>query len=326
LGIADALGRNICYLRVSVTDRCNFRCTYCMPSAGVEWISHQEILSYEEIERIIRASARLGVYKVRITGGEPLMRKDLLPFIRNVAAIPGISDLAMTTNGSALSENAVKLKEAGLTRVNVSLDTLKPALFKKLTGRDMLAKVLAGIDSSYHAGLTPIKINMVVMKHVNDDELPDFARMTLDKPYQVRFIEHMPFQTAQGKNEKLVPFSGMKDILAAGGFPTLLPESHGDGPAQVFRIPGAKGSLGFVSPVSRHFCEECNRIRLTADGRIKPCLLSNQEYNIKELLRSGCTDQELEEYLIDAIWHKPNQHLLDDETTELRRGMSKIGG
>lgn len=326
MGIADALGRNICYLRVSVTDRCNFRCAYCMPSNGVEWISHQEILSYEEIERVIRIAARLGVYKVRITGGEPLMRKGLVPFIRNVAAIPGILDLALTTNGGVLSEYAIALKEAGLTRVNISLDTLQPERFKKVTGRDMLPNVLAGIDSAYHAGLTPIKINVVVMKDVNEDELTDFARMTLDKPYQIRFIEHMPFQSAHGKNDKLVPASRMKEILAAGGFATLLPESKGDGPAQVFRIPGAQGSLGFISPVSRHFCEQCNRIRMTADGRIKPCLLSDHEYNIKELLRSGCTDQELEDYLLNAVWQKPNQHLLNEDGPELHRGMSKIGG
>lgn len=326
MGIADAWGRNIFYLRVSVTDRCNFRCAYCMPPTGVEWLSHREILSYEEIERVIRVAARLGVYKVRITGGEPLLRKGLINFIRNVAAMPGILDLAMTTNGGLLSEYAAKLKEVGLTRVNVSLDTLRPDRFKQLTGTDMLEKVLEGIEAACNTGLTPVKINVVVMKDLNEDELADFARMTLTKPYQIRFIEHMPFRSAKGKNEKLVSVSRMKEILAAGGFPTLLPTTQGDGPARVFRIPGALGSVGFISPVTSHFCEECNRIRLTADGRIKPCLLSDQEHNIKTILRSGCTDQDLEDYLVKAVWDKPSQHLLDEATTELNQGMFKIGG
>jgi GTP 3',8-cyclase len=325
VGIADACGRNIHYLRVSVTDRCNFRCSYCMPAGGVKWLSHQDILSYEEFARIIRVAAQMGINKVRITGGEPLVRKDIIPFIRNVAGIPGIRDLAMTTNGSVLADYAAALKEAGLSRVNISLDTLRPERFVQLAGRNMLTKVLAGIEQAQTVGLTPVKINMVVMKDVNDDELADFARMTFNKPYQIRFIEHMPFRSSGDRNKQLVPVSEMKVMLAAKGFGTLFPETHGDGPANVFRIPGAIGTLGFISPVTSHFCGQCNRIRLTADGRIKPCLLSNKEYNIKELIRSGCSDLELEKVLRDIIWHKPDQHHLNT-TTVLHRGMSKIGG
>lgn len=325
MGISDALGRNIHYLRISVTDRCNFRCTYCMPPEGVQWIPHGEILRYNEFERIIRVAAQMGIDKVRITGGEPLVRKDIISFIGDVARIPGIRDLSMTTNASLLAECAAPLKEAGLARVNISLDTLRAERFMQLCGLDMLPRVLAGIEQAQKLGLTPVKINMVVMKGVNDDELADFVRLTLHKPYQIRFIEHMPFQTCGKGNQRLVPVEEMKAILAAQGFSKLLPEQHGNGPAEVFRIPGAMGTLGFISPVTSHFCIRCNRIRLTADGRIKPCLLADQEYNVKELIRSGCSDAELQDFLYDVIWHKLDQHHLDD-TTILRRGMSKIGG
>lgn len=324
MGICDALGRNIHYLRVSVTDRCNFRCTYCMPPGGVQWIPHEEILRYQELIRIIRVAAQMGIYKVRITGGEPLVRRGIVSFIHEVAQLPGIEDLSMTTNGSLLLENVVALKKAGLSRVNVSLDTLRPDRFAQLCGRDVLPGVLGGIEQAQAAGLTPVKINVVVMKGVNDDEIADFARMTLDRPYQIRFIEHMPFRGAEG-NKRLMPVAEMQAVLAAHGFEILTPEAHGDGPADVYRIPGALGTLGFISPVTRHFCEECNRIRLTADGRIKPCLLSNQEYNIKEVMRAGCSDDELADYLRDVILHKPGHHHLDEEPT-LQRGMSKIGG
>lgn len=324
MGICDALGRNIHYLRVSVTDRCNFRCIYCMPPGGVQWIPHEEILRYQELTRIIRIAAQMGIYKVRITGGEPLVRRGILSFIHEVAQLPGVRDLSMTTNASLLSQNVVALKNAGLSRVNISLDTLRPDRFAHLCGRNVLPNVLDGIAQAQAAGLTPVKINVVVMKGVNDDELADFARMTLDKPYQIRFIEHMPFQGAEG-NKRLLPVAEMQAALAAHGFDVLVPETHGDGPADVYRIPGALGTLGFISPVTRHFCAECNRIRLTADGRIKPCLLSNQEYNIKELIRAGCADNDLEDYLRDIIFHKPGHHHLEEET-DLQRGMSKIGG
>lgn len=326
MGLYDACGRNIHYLRISVTDRCNFRCTYCMPAEGVQWIPHQEILRYTEFERIIRVAAHMGINKVRITGGEPLIRKGIITFIRDIAHIPGIRDVVMTTNASMLADCAGTLKEAGLARVNISLDTLRPERFVQLSGRDMLPKVLAGIEQAQKTGLTPVKINMVVIKGVNDDEVADFARMTLHKPYQIRYIEHMPFRSMGGGNKQLVPVEAMKAMLAAQGFDVLLPEKHGDGPADVFRIPGAMGTLGFISPVTSHFCGQCNRIRLTADGRIKPCLLSDKEYNIKELMRSGCSDTELQDYLYDIIWHKPSNHHLHDAAPTLQRGMSKIGG
>lgn len=325
LGICDALGRDINYLRVSVTDRCNFRCSYCMPQEVVQWLPHKEILCYEEILRIIRISAELGISKVRITGGEPLVRRDLIPFIAKVARVSGIQDLALTTNGSLLGEYAQDLKNAGLKRVNVSLDTLKPDRFTQLANRDALHKVLCGIESAVQAGLTPIKINVVVMRDINTDELADFARLTLQKEWQIRFIEYMPFQNCFSDKNLLVPVEEMKEILAANGFHILHPQASGNGPAQNYKLPHARGIIGFITPVTQHFCSQCNRLRLTADGRIKPCLLSNTEFDIKSLLRSGASDEELREFLRETVWAKPAQHKLDTQPV-LQRGMSKIGG
>lgn len=325
MGISDALGRTIHYLRVSVTDRCNFRCSYCMPREGVRWIPHQEILSYEELSRIIQAFVQLGVSKVRITGGEPLARRDVIPFIAKVAQLPGLQDLAMTTNGSMLSKYASDLKKAGLQRVNVSLDTLKSDRFSTLANCDALQQVLSGIASAEQAGLTPIKINVVVMNGMNTDELADFARMTLDKAYHIRFIEYMPFQACAADEQRLVSMAAMQKILADNGFDTLLPQIAGDGPAKNYKILGAKGTIGFITPVTNHFCDQCNRLRLTADGRIKPCLLSNTEFDVKSLLRAGVSDPELLNFLRHTIWTKPSHHQLDTQPI-LERGMSKIGG
>lgn len=325
MGICDALGRNINYLRVSVTDRCNFRCAYCMPQEDVQWLPHKEILSYEEILRIIRVFTLLGISKVRITGGEPLVRRDLIPFIAEVAQIPGIHDMAMTTNGSLLGEYAQDLKKAGLKRVNVSLDTLKPERFTKLSGCDALPRVLSGIAGAAQAGLTPIKINVVVMRDINTDELADFARMTLHEAYHIRFIEYMPFQSClEGKNS-LFSVDEMKRTLAASGFDTLIPQASGDGPAQNYKLPQGRGIIGFITPMTQHFCTRCNRLRLTADGRIKPCLLSNAEFDVKTLLRSGITDEDLRDFLRQTVRAKPARHQLDEQPV-LQRGMSKIGG
>lgn len=325
LGVCDALGRNINYLRVSVTDRCNFRCSYCMPQENISWLPHKEVLCYEEILRIIRASVHLGVSKIRITGGEPLVRRDLVPFIAKVAQVPGIQDLAMTTNGSLLAEYAHDLKRAGLRRVNISLDTLRPDRFMKLANCDALEKVLSGIEIAAQAGLAPIKINVVVMREINTDELAEFARMTLNKEYHIRFIEYMPFQSSLSGKNLLVSLDEMKQILADNGLDTLIPQEIGDGPAQNYKIPHAKGIIGFITPVTQHFCSQCNRIRLTADGRIKPCLLSNTEFDVKSLLRTGVSDADLVEFLRQTIWTKPPHHQLDTQPI-LERGMSKIGG
>ena len=318
----DGIGRHIHYLRVAVTDRCNFRCKYCMPPGGVEWLEHDKILRYEELLRIIGAFAKLGVDKVRITGGEPLVRKGLLPFLQKVACIPGIKEVGLTTNGSLLKEYAPLLKQAGVGRINVSLDTLQRERFIKLTGQDKLAQVLAGIQKAQEVGLTPVKINMVVMKGVNSDEIVDMAKLAINNPYQVRFIEYMPFRPGE---DYLFTADEMKQQLVAAGFTQLIPQMGGSNPAKIYNMPEAQGSIGFITPVSQHFCSSCNRIRLTPDGYLKPCLLSNEEYSLREQLRSGISDDDLLEKIKNVVWNKPQQHdLAKGQKSE--RGMSRIGG
>lgn len=318
----DIVGRRIHYLRVAVTDKCNFRCQYCMPSGGVKWIEHDDILRYEELLRIINAFASLGVDKVRITGGEPLVRKGLIPFLHKVTAIPGIREVAVTTNGSMLEEYAPILKQVGVKRINVSLDTLYPERFKQITGQDALYQVLAGIKKAQEVGFIPIKINMVVMKKINSDELADFANLAMDNPYQVRFIEYMPFCS---EKNYLFTAAEMKQQLLTAGFSKLIPEMGNNSPAQIYRLPQSQGSIGFITPVSEHFCSSCNRIRLTSDGNLKPCLLSNQEYSLRELLRAGISDQELLETIRKVVWNKPKQHgLRNGQKSD--RGMYRIGG
>ncbi|MGL5257743.1 MAG: GTP 3',8-cyclase MoaA [Proteocatella sp.] len=317
----DRIGRHIYYLRVAVTDRCNFRCRYCMPPEGVEWLEHNDILRYEEIIRIISAFANLGIDRVRITGGEPLVRKGLLPFLRDVASIPGIKELGLTTNGSLLEEYAPLLKEAGVKRVNVSLDTLQRERFIRLTGQDRLDQVLAGINKAQEIGLTPVKINMVVIKGFNSDEIIDMAKFAIEKPYQVRFIEYMPFRTGK---DYLFTAEKVKKQLENSGF-KLIPQTGGSGPAKIYNILKSKGSIGFITPVSQHFCSSCNRIRLTADGCIKPCLISNEEYPLRQQLRSGISDNELLEKIKRIVWNKPEQQSLA-KGQKSERGMSRIGG
>ena len=320
-GLYDAQGRHIHYLRVSVTDRCNFRCRYCMPGRDIEWLAPDQILRYEELLRIIRVFVRLGVDKVRITGGEPLMRKNILSFLGHVAEIPGINELVLTTNGSLLEQYACGLKQAGVRRINVSLDTLNPSRFTDLAGQDQLDQVLVGLDKAQAVGLS-VKINMVVMKAVNSDELADFAALTLQHPYQVRFIEYMPFGS---ESNRLLTANEMKEQLSTAGYTRLVPETSDESVAQIYRLPGALGTIGFITPISRHFCHTCNRIRLTADGCLKPCLLSNQEYSLRELLRSGISDSELMIRMKDIVFHKPAQHQLD-ANHKSHRTMSRIGG
>lgn len=320
--LQDAIGRNIRYLRISVTDRCNFRCRYCMPPEGVPWIPHEAILRYEEMLRIVKACAKLGVEKIRITGGEPLLRKGILSFIRQVRATPGIQEVSLTTNGSLLEEYAPLLKEAGINRINISLDTMNPARFQALTGQAALNKVLAGIARAEAVGMFPIKINMVVMKGINDDEVPQFAAWTKEKAYEIRFIEYMPF--GQGENY-LVTTQELKDKLTHAGYVLLPAEGKNSSHVSHFRLAEGKGKLGFISPLSQHFCDSCNRIRLTAEGYIKLCLFSNEDVLLRERLRSGIREEELEKLLQQLVWDKPQgHHLAQGETCE--RAMSRIGG
>ncbi len=325
----DQFGRTIEYLRLSVTDRCNLRCLYCMPDEGIESIGHQRILSYEEMTRVAAAAVRLGVRKIRVTGGEPLVRRGLVDFIRALAELPGSPEIALTTNGLLLAEYADPLKEAGLARVNVSLDTLSEERFSRLTRRGGLQQVLDGLDAAMQAGLTPIKINMVPIQGVNDDEIGDFARLTLQRHCDIRFVEFMPVRSDLGYSaEQRVNEADILEALQQVA--PLLPVRHNhlDGPARMYRYAGGKGQVGVITAVSRHFCGDCNRLRLTADGRLRPCLMSDDEINLLKVLRDGNPgDEELEKILLNAARSKPSGHQLGSGAAPLRhRTMKDIGG
>jgi cyclic pyranopterin phosphate synthase len=327
----DKVNRKIDYLRISITDRCNLRCVYCMPSAGVPRLPHEAVLRYEEILRIVKVAAAKGIKKVRLTGGEPLVRKGITSLVREIAATPGIEDLSLTTNGILLGRMARELTDAGLKRVNVSLDSLDEDRFRELTRGGELKDVLEGIHKAEEAGFDPIKINVVAIKGFNDEEVREFARLTLLKPYQVRFIEFMPIgHRAMWEDSKVMTEGEIMDRISTLGELTPI-EWRGQGgqggPARLYRLPGAKGILGFISPLSNHFCGSCNRLRLTADGKIRPCLFSETEIDLKTPLRSGCDDAELSRLISIALSVKPEGHSIADGVKEkYRRTMSRIGG
>ncbi len=327
----DAYNRPISYLRISVTDRCNLRCIYCMPPEGIPWRSHEEILRYEEIETVVRAAAELGISKVRLTGGEPLVRMRIVDLVRNLARIPGVDDLAMTTNGILLSRYATALAEAGLQRVNVSLDTLRPERFRRITRLGQMEDVLDGMEAAQQAGLEPIKVNAVVIRGMNDDEVVDLARKTMEAGWNVRFIEPMPVGNgvlADGEwQERVVTGKEIRQrVEAALGKLEPAKMSAGSGPARYYRLPGARGTLGFITPVSEHFCYHCNRLRLTADGQLRPCLLSDYEIDLRTPLRQGADIAQVKALLLKGIKNKPMRHHLDERKRPENRVMSEIGG
>jgi GTP 3',8-cyclase len=294
----------------------------------VPYRDHNEILRYEEIERVVRAAAGLGIHKVRLTGGEPLVRAGVVDLVAMLAHIPGIDDLAMTTNGILLPRYADDLVRAGLKRVNVSLDTLRPERFTRITCRGQLSETLAGIESAERAGLNPIKINTVVLRGINDDELVDMAHMTLEHAWHVRFIELMPLNnSSQHFDANYMPNAEVQAMISAA-LGELRPEHpiEGSGPAAYYRLPGAPGTIGFISPVSDHFCGQCNRLRLTADGRLRPCLLSDFEFDLRPLLRNGASVDEIQDWLRKAILAKPAEHHLAEHVLPNGRVMSEIGG
>ena len=320
-GICDGFQRGISYLRVSVTDRCNLRCVYCMPPDGVALVSHQDILSYEEIMLVVRAAVEMGMDKIRITGGEPLVRAGIVELVRMISAVEGIRDISMTTNGILLDKYAAKLAEAGLQRVNISLDTMKPDRFRQITRTGDLADAIRGLEAAGEAGLNPIKINVVPMQGVNDDEIRDFARMTMEKGWHVRFIELMPFQGTAG----IVPADLLRREIE-----TLGPlEPHygmtGNGAARYFRLPGAGGTVGFIEPISEPFCSSCNRLRLSANGTLLPCLFSTEGVDVRMPIRRGATLTEVKRLLTDAVAAKPEMHRLADGCA-IHTRMSGIGG
>ena len=326
-GLSDSFQRPINYLRISVTDRCNLRCIYCMPSDGVSLMSHGDILSYEEIYTIALAAAELGISKVRLTGGEPLVRSGLPKLIQMLAHIDTINDIALTTNGLLLSRYAAELKEAGLQRVNVSLDTLKQDKFELITRRNNnLSDVLEGIEAARSVGLNPVKINMVVMAGINDDELLDFATKTIDEGWHVRFIELMLPVGVSTTASQFVSVNDMRRRLKLlGELEPCLP-SVGNGPAKYFRFPHARGTLGFITPVSEHFCFGCNRLRLTSDGKLRPCLLAEDEIDLKQPLRSGISSNRLKQLIEEAVARKPLQHHLAEGYIPKDRPFSQVGG
>ena len=327
----DAYNRSISYLRISVTDRCNLRCIYCMPPEGVHWRPHEDILRYEEIETIVRAAAEMGISKVRLTGGEPLVRPGIVDLVRILAHIPGIDDLAMTTNGILLPRYAAALAEAGLRRVNVSLDTLRADRFQRITRLGRMEDVLAGIEAAQEAGLEPIKINTVVIRGMNDDEVVDLARKTIAAGWDLRFIEMMPVGNgvlADGSwRERVVTALEIRGkIEAALGRLEPAKVNVGGGPARYYKLPDAKGTLGFITPISEHFCYRCNRLRLTADGQLRPCLLSDQEIDLRTPLRQGADAAQIKALLLRGIESKPLHHHLDECLRPESRVMSEIGG
>ena len=325
-GLSDSFQRPINYLRISVTDRCNLRCVYCMPQEGITQMAHYDILSYEEIYTLVKAAAELGINKVRLTGGEPLVRAGVSDLVRLIAGIETIDDISLTTNGILLAQYAAELKEAGLMRVNVSLDTLKPERFRQITRCGDLADTLKGIEAAGAAGLTPVKINMVVMAGVNDDELPDFARKTVNDGWHVRFIEHMPVNGDTPLSPKLFSVSDMRKRIESLGKLEPWKIEVGNGPAKYFRLPGATGTIGFITPVTEHFCYQCNRLRLTADGKLRLCLLNEDEIDLKEPLRSGASVAELKTLIENAIAKKPKSHHLAEGTSHKGRPFSQVGG
>lgn len=325
----DCFKRDINYLRVSVTDRCNFRCAYCMPPGGVELLKSADILSYEEILRVITVLGRHGVDKVRLTGGEPLVRKDIVEFIAAISSLKHVRDLSMTTNGSLLKPLAHRLKAAGLNRVNISLDTLDPERFSEISGGGLLTETLEGIESAIDAGLNPVKINVVLTSFLSGFDLDKFIEIIHLYPISIRFIEYMPLGDSDIQNA--MSTEEVKRIINNAGYGLLeISEGlEGNGPAKYYKLPNSKGTFGFITPVSDHFCGSCNRIRLTADGRLKPCLLSNHEVDIRTTLRSAyCDDAMLAEIFYEAIQAKQIRHNLyrKSEYPAFQRRMSQIGG
>ncbi len=384
--LIDSYNRTIDYLRVSVTDRCNFRCVYCMPEEGAPIAPKADILTYEEIERLVRIAVDLGMTKFRLTGGEPLIRRDIAFLVQRLGAIPGIKDLSITTNGFLLAQHAQEFARSGLNRVNISLDTLRPDRFERIARRGNLEAVLVGIAAASEANLAPIKLNCVVMRGYNDDEIVDFARLSLENRFDVRFIELMPINWSRGddsssessqalaglfalsapsgyrtdtniqlyareelntfKSEFQTPYSapqlGQLDAvqlrksfvptsemvaMIESTFGSLVPaEVVTNGPAHSFRVPGALGTIGFISQITNDMCINCNRLRLTADGQLRPCLMADGEVDLRAALRGGADDAEIARLFELTVLHKPKEHRLEDGKMPVGRNMSQLGG
>ena len=323
--LKDQFGRSIEYLRISVTDRCNFRCLYCMPAEGLPWLPKAEILSYEEIADIVGQLAPLGLRRLRVTGGEPTIRPNLEHLIRLLRAVPEIEDIALSTNGARLPELAPRLRDAGLDRINMSADSLRPDRIAAIARRNLGFAPAAAALAAQDAGLGPIKINVVVMRGINDDEIEDFARLTLDYPWHVRFIELMPVGEMSGLTwEHVVPSDEVLSRIASLG--ALTPDDgppRGNGPAQYYRLAGGHGTVGVITPMTHTYCGSCNRVRLTADGRLRTCLFGDHEVVLRDALRAGIP---LEPLFRDALANKPKEHALLQMKVGGLRALSQVGG
>lgn len=323
--LTDQFGRSIEYLRISVTDRCNFRCTYCMPLEGLPWLPKADILSYEEIVAIVEQLAPLGLRRIRLTGGEPTIRPDLVSLVRQLRAVPLVEDIALSTNGVRLPEMSASLRDAGLDRINMSADSLRADRILAIARRSFAFDPVVSLQAAESAGISPIKINVVVMRGVNDDEVSDFARLTLDHPWHVRFIELMPVGDMQALTwDHVVPSAEILDRLAAVG--TLTADdgpARGNGPASYYRFPDAPGTVGVITPMTHTYCGTCNRVRLTADGRLRTCLFGDHEVNLRDALRAG---QPLEPLFREALAGKPKEHQLQQMQVGGLRALSQVGG
>ncbi|HZS15388.1 MAG TPA: GTP 3',8-cyclase MoaA [Candidatus Dormibacteraeota bacterium] len=325
--LRDALGRVVDDLRISVTDRCNFRCVYCMPEEGMTWLPRDEILSFEELTRLARIFVEAGTRTIRLTGGEPLVRRDLPTLVGMLHGLHPDLDLTLTTNGFLLRRDAQALAGAGLRRVNVSLDSLRAERFARITRRDCLNTVLDGIEAAREAGLTPVKVNCVVVRGFNDDEALDFARMAREQGVHVRFIEFMPLDASgEWGRDSVVPGDELLEAVETE-FP-MRPRENGHDPAQRLGFAdGVQGELGFINSVSAPFCSRCNRVRITADGQLRTCLFSVTETDLRGPLRSGASDGELERVIRDAVWRKePGHRINEPDFVRPARSMSQIGG
>jgi GTP 3',8-cyclase len=324
--LTDRFGRPHSYLRISVTDRCNLRCVYCMPAEGIVWKPREEILTYEEILRLARVFVDLGVDKIRLTGGEPTARKDLDFLIKGLAGIESVKTLLMTTNGTTLKEHAGLYKSAGLQGINISLDTLQPHRFEEITRRAALTEVLDGIEAALTVGFSPLKINVVVMKPFNTDEILDFVAFVKDKPLNVRFIEFMPFKGNGWGMDSFYPYAAMKAVIEEHY--ALIPQNgEPSAVAKDFALAGHQGTVSFVTSMSESFCGTCNRLRLTAEGNIKSCLFDPAEVPVRDLLRAGCSDAELHEKIYEALALKPEGHVPMAVLPSVEnRSMIQIGG
>jgi GTP 3',8-cyclase len=331
----DRYGHRISYLRVSITDRCNERCTYCMPHELQEWLPRQEILTYEETLRLIRIAAELGVSKVRITGGEPLTRRGIVDFVRQIPEIPRITSIGVSTNGTLLAREitpgqtmAAALRDAGVQSINVSLDTLDAAVYSEITGRDFHAQVLRGIDAAIATGFDQIKVNTVLMRNRNEDQLVPLIEFAAERNLLLRFIELMPVSTTEVLNESTFMSVMEAKRVAESAYGSLIPETEfrTNGPATYYQIPGRAQRIGFIGAMTNlHFCESCNKLRLTCDGKLRPCLGSYLEFDIMRPLRDGASDKELKEFFLDVVERKPQQHDFRNNY-QPNRNMIAIGG